>query len=97
MRFDDCTSPERTRVKYMTDGCLLRELLDDRVLSRYSVIVLDEAHERNLATDILFGLVKRLQQQAECERRGHSTEGGNHVCYTGHGQVQSILQQVSCL
>ena len=72
VRFDDCTSLERTRVKYMTDGCLLRELLDDRVLSRYSVIVLDEAHERSLATDILFGLVKRLQQQqqqAECERR----------------------------
>ena len=72
VRFDDCTSPERTRIKYMTDGCLLRELLVDRVLSRYSVIVLDEAHERSVATDILFGLVKHLQQQSNDKARRDS-------------------------
>ncbi|XP_002733338.1 putative ATP-dependent RNA helicase DHX40 [Saccoglossus kowalevskii] len=59
VRFDDCTSQE-TRIKYMTDGCLLREFLEDRELSKYSVIVLDEAHERSLDTDILFGLMKEL-------------------------------------
>ncbi|KAJ8037867.1 putative ATP-dependent RNA helicase DHX40 [Holothuria leucospilota] len=59
VRFDDCTSKETT-IKYMTDGCLLREFLDDRELSRYSVIILDEAHERSLDTDILFGLVNQL-------------------------------------
>ena len=49
MRFDDSTSSE-TRIKYMTDGCLLREFLEDPSLSRYSVIILDEAHERSLDT-----------------------------------------------
>ena len=49
MRFDDTTS-ESTLIKYMTDGCLLREFLDDSALSKYSIIILDEAHERSLDT-----------------------------------------------
>ena len=49
MRFDDNTS-DKTIIKYMTDGCLLREFLDDSALSKYSVIILDEAHERSLDT-----------------------------------------------
>lgn len=59
VRFDDCSNSS-TKIKYMTDGCLLREFLVDQELSRYSVVVLDEAHERSLATDILFGLTKTL-------------------------------------
>jgi ATP-dependent RNA helicase DHX8/PRP22 len=59
IRFEDCTSPE-TKIKYMTDGMLLRECLMDGVLSRYSVIILDEAHERTIHTDVLFGLVKGI-------------------------------------
>ena len=51
VRFEDMTS-ERTRLKFMTDGLLLREVIGDPLLSRYSVIVRDEAHERTLATDI---------------------------------------------
>ena len=49
VRFDDNTS-DKTLIKYMTDGCLLREFLDDFALSKYSVIILDEAHERSLDT-----------------------------------------------
>ncbi|MES1918684.1 DEAH-box ATP-dependent RNA helicase prp22 [Bonamia ostreae] len=56
VRFDDCSS-DNTELKYLTDGCLLRECIADRNFSRYDVIILDEAHERSLQTDILFGLL----------------------------------------
>ncbi|PHU02971.1 hypothetical protein BC332_28222 [Capsicum chinense] len=59
IRFEDRTS-EKTRIKYLTDGVLLRESLFDPELNQYSVIILDEAHERSLNTDILLGLMKRL-------------------------------------
>ncbi|XP_050276299.1 probable pre-mRNA-splicing factor ATP-dependent RNA helicase DEAH4 [Quercus robur] len=59
IRFEDRTS-ERTHIKYLTDGVLLRESLSNPELSQYSVIILDEAHERSLNTDILLGLMKRL-------------------------------------
>jgi len=57
IRFEDCTS-DATRIKYMTDGMLLREFLGAPDLSPYSVMMVDEAHERTLHTDVLFGLVK---------------------------------------
>ncbi|GJS10570.1 probable pre-mRNA-splicing factor ATP-dependent RNA helicase DEAH4 isoform X1, partial [Tanacetum coccineum] len=59
IRFEDRTS-ERTRIKYLTDGVLLCESLSDPELKQYSVIILDEAHERSLNMDILMGLMKRL-------------------------------------
>ena len=59
IRFEDCTS-ERTVVKYMTDGMLLREFLSEPDLESYSVLIIDEAHERTLHTDVLFGLVKDI-------------------------------------
>lgn len=59
IRFEDKTSPS-TMLKYMTDGMLLREAMNDHDLSRYSTIILDEAHERTLATDILMGLLKEV-------------------------------------
>ena len=58
IRFEDCTSSE-TRIKYMTDGMLLRECLLDPDLTQYTVIMLDEAHERTIHTDVLFGLMKK--------------------------------------
>ncbi|XP_024366678.1 probable pre-mRNA-splicing factor ATP-dependent RNA helicase DEAH5 [Physcomitrium patens] len=59
IRFEDCTGPE-TVIKYMTDGMLLREILIDDMCASYSVIMLDEAHERTIHTDVLFGLLKGL-------------------------------------
>eukprot|EP00918_Siedleckia_nematoides_P078760 GHVU01172410.1.p1 GENE.GHVU01172410.1~~GHVU01172410.1.p1 ORF type:complete len:423 (-),score=73.98 GHVU01172410.1:211-1479(-) len=59
IRFEDNSGPD-TRIKYMTDGMLLREAIVDRTLRKYSVVILDEAHERTVATDVLFGLLKML-------------------------------------
>ncbi len=59
IRFEDCTSP-KTRIKYMTDGILLRESISDHYLENYRVVIMDEAHERSLNTDILFGLMKEI-------------------------------------
>jgi len=59
IRFEDCTSRE-TAIKYMTDGVLLRESLVDPDLDKYSVIIMDEAHERALNTDVLMGLIKKV-------------------------------------
>jgi ATP-dependent RNA helicase DDX35 len=59
IRFEDVTSPS-TRIKFLTDGLLLREALIDPLLSRYSVIMVDEAHERSLSTDILLGILKKI-------------------------------------
>ncbi|XP_052737424.1 ATP-dependent RNA helicase DHX8 [Bicyclus anynana] len=62
IRFEDCTGPD-TIIKYMTDGMLLRECLMDLDLKSYSVIMLDEAHERTIHTDVLFGLLKQAVQK----------------------------------
>lgn len=59
IRFEDNTSPN-TFLKYMTDGMLLREAMSDPLLTRYSAVILDEAHERTLNTDILMGLLKEV-------------------------------------
>lgn len=59
IRFEDCTSPS-TIIKYMTDGVLLRESLNESDLDVYSAVIMDEAHERSLHTDVLFGILKKV-------------------------------------
>lgn len=62
IRFEDLTSAA-TRIKFLTDGMLLREALVDPLLSRYSVIMVDEAHERSLSTDVLLGILKKIMKK----------------------------------
>ena len=62
IRFEDLTSA-KTRIKFLTDGLLLREALADPLLSRYSVIMVDEAHERSLSTDVLLGVLKKIRKR----------------------------------
>ncbi|XP_014610634.1 PREDICTED: putative ATP-dependent RNA helicase DHX33 [Polistes canadensis] len=60
VRFEDVTSSQ-TRIKYLTDGMMVREAMTDEILSDYSVVILDEAHERSVQTDVLLGVAKRAQ------------------------------------
>lgn len=62
VRFDDISS-EDTRIKFLTDGMLLREAISDSLLRKYSCVILDEAHERTVHTDVLFGVVKAAQKR----------------------------------
>jgi HrpA-like RNA helicase len=61
VRFEDCAG-ENTRIQYLTDGRLLRDAVLDPLLRKYAVIILDEAHERTLHTDILFGVRSKGRQ-----------------------------------
>ncbi|KAI4155084.1 MAG: hypothetical protein L6R39_001288 [Caloplaca ligustica] len=62
IRFEDLTSV-KTQIRFLTDGLLLREALADPLLSRYSVIMVDEAHERSLSTDILLGVLRKIRKR----------------------------------
>ncbi|MES1922620.1 hypothetical protein MHBO_004137 [Bonamia ostreae] len=59
IRFDDNTGPS-TKLKYLTDGMLLREAMHDPILKKYSVVIIDEAHERTVSTDVLMGMLKEV-------------------------------------
>merc|ERR1711908_267512 len=62
IRFDDTCSRE-TEIKYMTDGIMLREAMGDPLLSKYSCIIVDEAHERTVQADIGLALLKDIQRK----------------------------------
>lgn len=62
IRFDDMTS-NKTRIKFLTDGMLVREAQIDPLLKSYGIIVLDESHERTVNGDVLFGILKRIQKE----------------------------------
>ncbi|OJD20646.1 hypothetical protein ACJ73_08021 [Blastomyces percursus] len=62
IRFEDVTSSS-TRIKFLTDGLLLREALVDPLLSRYSVIMVDEVHERSISTDVLLGVLRKIRKR----------------------------------
>jgi ATP-dependent RNA helicase DHX37/DHR1 len=73
IRFDSSTSA-KTAIKFMTDGVLLREISQDFVLTKYSAIVIDEAHERSVNTDILIGMLSRIVDlRAEMAKKDSKT------------------------
>ncbi|KAL6570956.1 Pre-mRNA-splicing factor ATP-dependent RNA helicase DEAH10 [Orobanche gracilis] len=92
IRFEDVTSSS-TRIKYMTDGLLLREALLDPYLSKYSVIIVDEAHERTVQTDVLLGLLKTVQKTRSS---GADIMHNNDQTKVENGVVLGKLEDAQC-
>ncbi|KAJ2115535.1 hypothetical protein IW146_002241 [Coemansia sp. RSA 922] len=69
VRFSDAFNLETTRIKYLTDGTLIRECLADPLLSAYSVIMVDEAQDRSIATDMLLALLKKILRKRKNDLR----------------------------
>lgn len=70
VRFDNKSNPEKTRIKFLTDGMLLQEMLHDPLLKRYSAVVVDEAHERTVGTDLVMGFLRGLVYGARGGEKG---------------------------
>ncbi|KAG8763599.1 putative ATP-dependent RNA helicase dhr2 [Ceratobasidium sp. 423] len=91
VRFDEKAGPD-TRIKYLTDGMLVRELLSDSSLSRYSIVIVDEAHERTLRTDMLLGSLKRIQQdRKEGATTRKASEKGKEKAISGNAGPLKIV------
>ncbi|KAH9417615.1 putative ATP-dependent RNA helicase dhx33 [Dermatophagoides pteronyssinus] len=94
IRFDDCTS-HNTRIKYMTDGMLLREAISDPLLSNYRVIILDEAHERTVQSDLLFGIVKQAQRLRSGQKRPLDEDSGSSNDHRYHEPLKIIIMSAT--
>lgn len=93
IRFEDCTTPGKTLIKFMTDGVLLRETLRDPEIYNYSVIIIDEAHERSLQTDVLLGLLKRIvvkRRDLKVIVTSATMDAGRFASFFGHAPVFTI-------
>ncbi|KIL67696.1 hypothetical protein M378DRAFT_177367 [Amanita muscaria Koide BX008] len=91
VRFDEKHSPD-TRIKYMTDGMIVRELLSDPLLSKYNVVIVDEAHERTLRTDLLLANLKTILKQ---RRVGREDKKGKGKEKEGPGPLKVVVMSAT--
>lgn len=97
VRYDSAVS-KATRMKFMTDGILLREIQSDFLLNKYSAIIIDEAHERSLNTDILLGLLSRivpLRRKIFNENKKQGTENTNKDSASVESPLKLIIMSAT--
>lgn len=92
IRYDATVSPS-TSIKFMTDGVLLRELATDFLLTKYSVIIIDEAHERSMNTDILIGVLSRVSKlrQEMWRSKQDKVKVSNTSCESFSVRVEQLI------
>jgi ATP-dependent RNA helicase DHX37/DHR1 len=95
IRYDSAFfSKDKTKIKFMTDGILLKEIESDFLLRHYSVIVIDEAHERSLNSDILVSLLTRIAQ-ARCDKAYKERQNGIFETFPLRLVIMSATLRVS--
>ena len=94
IRFDNKSDPYRTRIKFLTDGMLLREMLDDPELTRYRAVVVDEAHERTVSGDLVLGFLKGLVKKGGVRSRG-VVEGLKGKAKAGQHNLKVVIMSAT--
>lgn len=84
----DATVSASTSIKFMTDGVLLRELASDLLLTKYSVIIIDEAHERSMNTDILIGVLSRVIRLREDMWKNNENNTKVNIFFSTHASAR---------
>lgn len=93
VRFDE-KSNANTRIKYLTDGMIVRELLSDRLLSKYSVVIVDEAHERTLRTDMLLSALKTIQKERNATA-ANDVKGKGAITKIGNNPLKVVIMSAT--
>ncbi|KAH8727081.1 P-loop containing nucleoside triphosphate hydrolase protein [Phaeosphaeriaceae sp. PMI808] len=91
VRFDNATGPN-TKIKFLTEGMLLQEMLRDPAMSQYSAIVVDEVHERSVNVDLILGFLKNLVTMIGSESSSVRTEPLKVVVMSATADVQSLVK-----
>ena len=96
IRFENLYNENNTKIKFVTDGILLKEIENDQLLSKYSVVIIDEAHERTVNSDLLIGFISQIiKLRYSLWRKGKKYSNSNKFIYPLRLVIMSATLSVS--